>query len=293
MIGNRTLCCVAALLASCATAPDRAVVAAGSRLPDATAQEDPGPNDAAIAEESGTEPKSYVVPIEIEYDGGAANGSATVIRAIPLYRLPAGSTWEVVNLDLVTLASATGGVTGRPGDPNPVAGDRAFGLGDITHVSVLERAEKSALIVGVGFGLGLPTATDDVLGSGKWSAGPALRLTYRTGPWNVGAIALQRWSFAGDSERAETNQFMTRGAIRRQLPDDWYLVSAPIITANWDADSQDRWLLPLGGGVGRRFKVGKHRWATSLQVYYNVARPDGAPEWSVRLSIIPAIPILR
>ena len=35
------------------------------------------------------------------------------------------------------------------------------------------------------------------------------------------------------------------------------LTSSPIITANWLAASNDRWTLPIGGGVGKLFKLGK------------------------------------
>jgi hypothetical protein len=33
--------------------------------------------------------------------------------------------------------------------------------------------------------------------------------------------------------------------------DGWYVTSSSIITANWLAASNDRWTLPLGGGVGK------------------------------------------
>jgi hypothetical protein len=34
--------------------------------------------------------------------------------------------------------------------------------------------------------------------------------------------------------------------------------SAPVITANWEADkSSDEWTVPIGGGVDRVFAVGR------------------------------------
>jgi hypothetical protein len=30
------------------------------------------------------------------------------------------------------------------------------------------------------------------------------------------------------------------------MADGWYLVSSPIIAANWEADSDDTWAVPLG-----------------------------------------------
>ena len=133
--------------------------------------------------------------------------------------------------------------------------------------------------------LSIPIASDSRLGSGKWSAGPAFRFVYRSGPWNLGMFGGQIWSFAGSSNRGDISQLIVRGAIRRDLPNDWYFVSAPIITANWKAVDQ-KWLVPLGGGIGKVIRIHSKPWALSLQGYYNVVKPDGAPNWSVRLAVI-------
>jgi hypothetical protein len=235
-------------------------------------------------------PRSFALPMEIEHDFGAANGEATIFRFLPLWSVPLSESWRLVNLELVTLADAPGGVPGGPIDPNPTPGDRAFGLSDLIHGSFLTPEDQETFIWGAGLILGIPTATDEVLGSGKWAAGPAVRLTFRTGPWNLGAVAGQRWSFAGDASRPDLNALIIRGAFRFKLPGPWYLVSAPIITANWNAPSSERWLVPLGGGPGITFGMGEQRWATSLQGYVNAVKPEGAPEWAARVQLITAIP---
>jgi len=108
--------------------------------------------------------------------------------------------------------------------------------------------------------------------------------------WKLGAFGGQQWSFAGDDERNDISQLMVRALVRRRLPNNWFFVSAPIITANWNAPSDQRWLVPLGGGVGKRFNIGRYTWATSVQGYYNVVKPDGAPNWAIRFAIIAALP---
>jgi hypothetical protein len=52
-----------------------------------------------------------------------------------------------------------------------------------------------------------------------------------------------------------------------------YLTSAPILTVNWKADSGQQWTVPLGGGVGKIFHLGK------LPVNTQIARlpHDGSP----------------
>jgi len=232
-----------------------------------------------------------VLPTEIETDRGAANGDATMLRLMPAYNFRINDEWQVVNLDLLLLANAPGGVPGRPGNPEPVPGGRASGLSDWIHASFFNPVREEGLVLGAGFMLSVPTATDPALGSGKWAIGPALRANYRAGPWNLGAFGGQRWSFAGKSNRADISQLMIRGTIRRRLTDDWFFVSAPIITANWNAAAGERWLVPIGGGIGRRFKLAGNNWAASLQFYDNVIRPTGAPDWAARLSVVAVIPV--
>ncbi|HXT06325.1 MAG TPA: hypothetical protein VN715_05245 [Roseiarcus sp.] len=43
--------------------------------------------------------------------------------------------------------------------------------------------------------------------------------------------------------------------------------------------------MPLGGGGGRVFKLGDQPVNASLSGYYNVVRPDGAPNWQLRVSL--------
>lgn len=54
--------------------------------------------------------------------------------------------------------------------------DNEFGLGDISLSMFLTPANPGKLIYGGGLALGLPTATDQYLGSGKWTVGPAIAL---------------------------------------------------------------------------------------------------------------------
>ncbi len=231
----------------------------------------------------------FALPIELDVDSGAANGDASILRIMPLYGFPAFKTWKLINVDLVTIADAPGGVPGLPGNPNPIPGDRVFGISDLLHASFYTPISKGNLIWGLGGMFTVPIASDSKLGSGKWSAGPAFRIVYRTENWNFGAFGGQHWSYAGDSDRKDVSQFIMRGAVRRQLSNNWYFVSAPIITANWKA-SGEKWFVPMGGGFGKVFDVKGDPWALSLQGYYNVIKPVGAPNWSVRLSLIAPIP---
>ena len=160
-----------------------------------------------------------------------------------------------------------------------------FGLGDINTTLFLSPAKPGKLIWGVGPAFSFPTATDDVLGTDKWSAGASVLALTIQGPWVVGGLASNLWSFAGDDDRADVNQFLFQYFINYNMADGWYLSSAPIITANWEADSGNQWTVPFGGGVGKIFKIGNQPINAQVQAFYNVEAPDNGPDWSMRLQL--------
>ncbi len=248
------------------------------------------PPQLAVAQSESAEPLRqargfFALPVELDLDRGAANGNAAIMRVMPLYKFPLGENMELTNLTILTFADAPG----TPAFPGESGAGKTAGAADLLHASFFTPKGSGNFIWGIGPILSLPTATDPALGSEKWSAGPALRLTYRTERWNFGFIGGQRWSFAGTGSRDDVNQLLVRGAIRRELGKDWYFVSAPLITANWDRPGQD-WLIPVGGGVGRTFDIGEFPWAWSVQGYYNVVKADPDPDWIVRFAIVSAIP---
>jgi hypothetical protein len=70
------------------------------------------------------------------------------------------------------------------------------------------------------------------------------------------------------------------------LPEGWYLTTSPIITANWEADSDNRWTIPVGGGIGRLFKIGHQPVNAQISAYYNVETPeDGGADWQLRTQL--------
>jgi hypothetical protein len=233
----------------------------------------------------GSSERVWVLPFEVDFDSGAANGDAIIGRMIPVNTLFSGDEWSLINIAMVSFADAPGGRPGAPGNPSPVPGPNVFGLTDLTDAVLYKPNQEGKFQWAVGIGLGIPIATDDRLGSGKWLAGPAAQFNYVDGPWRLGIIMANRWSFAGDSDRADVNQFLARGLVRYQLNEKWFFVSAPIITANWDAASGQKWMVPLGGGFGRSVSFGKTKSNLSLQYYANVIKPDGAPDWVIRFGM--------
>lgn len=162
--------------------------------------------------------------------------------------------------------------------------DNASGLGDINPSLFLSPAKAEHLIWGVGPTFTFPTASNRLLGSGKWSMGPTGVALLSQGPWVVGALANNQWSYAGWGKKS-VNQFLVQPFLNYNFSKGWYLSSAPIITADWTADQ--KWTVPVGGGVGKLWRVGKVGLPinTQIQAFYNAERPDFASDWSLRVQV--------
>jgi hypothetical protein len=150
--------------------------------------------------------------------------------------------------------------------------ESAFGLGDINPSLFLSPAKPGALIWGVGPTFTFPTATDAQLGTGKYSMGPAAVALTIQGPWVFGALVNQQWSYAGWGDN-DVSAMLVQSFINYNIGDGWYLSSAPIITADWEATSGNTWTVPVGGGVGKLFRLGKLPINMQLQAYSTSRSP--------------------
>lgn len=164
--------------------------------------------------------------------------------------------------------------------------DRTNGLGDVSLSLFFTARKPGKIIWGVGPAIGIPTATSqNELGTGKWSAGPAAIALIQPKGWTLGLILQNTWSFAGVSDRPDINNFFTNLFIVKNLPKGWYVNSAPIITANWNAESGEQWLVPVGVGAGRLFRIGKLPINAQAGYYNYVVAPTNGPDWQMRLQI--------
>jgi len=69
------------------------------------------------------------------------------------------------------------------------------------------------------------------------------------------------------------------------VPRGWYLTSNPTIVADWTQSTNERWLLPIGGGGGRSFTIGKQAIDSNFTFYWNAVRPTNpfSPKWQLNL----------
>ena len=154
------------------------------------------------------------------------------------------------------------------------------GLGDTSYTAFFSPREPGNLIWGVGPVVSIPTSSDVQLGTGEWAAGPSVVLLTMPGSWVTGILLSNIWSFDSD---ANVNFFFSQIFANYNMNKGWFFTTQPIITANWEAESWQQWTVPVGGGVGRVYKIGKQPVNTLLQAYYNVEKPDFGADWQLRI----------
>lgn len=218
------------------------------------------------------------VPFQDNINFGVGRGDEVqnVLNIQPVIPLHLNEQWNLVTRTIMPVICQP---ELNPGLP------QQSGLGDIQFTAFLSPAKPGEWIWGAGPIFQFPSATDEVLGQGKWCAGPSAVVLRIDGPWLYGVLVNNVWSFAGDDDRGNVNQMVLQPFVNYNLPKGWYVNSAPIMTANWEADSDQRWVVPLGAGVGRVFKLGKLPVNASVQGYYNVVHPDDGPDWQLRAQL--------
>lgn len=228
------------------------------------------------------------VPFKFTFDNGAPNGKANVLSINPVIPVTVGN-WNLVNRFLIPFYDAPGGIAGLPGNPgigDPSTPGRTTGMGDINYTLFFSPTQPvNGWILGAGPSITAPTATDDRLGSGKWSGGLSAVALAQPGWGTYGGLIRHLWSFAGDDSRKDVNQTLIEPFVNYNLANGWYLISDMVITYDWKAPSGDGLLLPVGGGVGKITKWGNQPVNIRAEAYYNVERPETAPKWSVGFTV--------
>jgi len=132
-------------------------------------------------------------------------------------------------------------------ESNPL---NATGIGDIVIVDAICFKQQWG-IAGIGPALMIPTASADALGTGKWSAGPVAVVLYTKVPkMQIGLLAQQFTSFAGDNNRGDTNLMLFQPIVNKILTKGYFLQFNPIMQFDWE---NKKYNIPIALSIGRAF----------------------------------------
>lgn len=158
---------------------------------------------------------------------------------------------------------------------------KTTGVGDLNvFAAYLIDTGNPAVSFGIGPQLTAPTASDDDLGSGKWSAGFAnVLFNAESKRFQYGYLLTWQASFAGDHDRNNVNVAALQPFAFFQLGQGLYLRSAPIMAYNFENDAYS---VPIGLGIGQVIKKGNTVFNFFIEPQYSVAwKGPAQPDWQI------------
>lgn len=287
--------------------------------------ETPAQDDAAELAKQLSNPVSSLisVPFQANWDfrmGPLDQGTQFKLNFQPVVPLSLNHDWNLIVRTIVPYISQEdvhkGPIPSFPGLPGDLlarfpgdqrdaisdAAKRAFdkaakkrpvdhhqdGLGDIVQSFFFSPKEPiGGTILGVGPVLMYPSATDDLLGSEKWAAGPTLVALRQQGPWTYGVLANHLWSFAGNEDRRNVNATFVQPFLSYNTKTHTTISLNAESTYDWN---ESQWTVPINLGVAQLFKIGGMPMQLQFGGRYYAEGPSGAPEWGLRCSLVLLFP---
>jgi hypothetical protein len=214
------------------------------------------------------------VPLQLNYDDGYdAGGQRIQLNIQPVIPISLSADWNLISRTIVPVISQDDVVPG---------GGSHSGLGDVLQSLFFspKTPTASGWIRGVGPALSLPSASDDALGTEKWSAGPtAVALKQTPAGWTYGALANHVWSIAGDDARNEVSATFLQPFLSKQLGMGRTAVVNLEASYDWGGE---QWTVPLNVGYSKVSKIGGQLVSYQVGARYYLEAADGGPDWGLR-----------
>jgi hypothetical protein len=228
----------------------------------------------------------YSLLIGNDYDWGQGptnRGSQYTLTVQPLIPFRLNADWNLISRTTLPYLSQTTGLLGQR---------RSSGLGDMDQSLFLspEAATKGGWIWGIGPIALLPTAADD-LGTKKWSAGPTAAAINQHGPWTIGVLVDQLWSFAGDRRADAVDSTYLQPVLSYTASTATTLTATVETSYDW---THRAWTVPVDITVAQLFDAKPHGLPVPLQIEagyrFYPAYPGNRPGGGLRLNLTVTIP---
>ncbi len=216
------------------------------------------------------------VPLQYNYDddlGPTKKGKRHLLNIQPVIPVQLNDDWNVISRTIVPLTKLE--------DVPP--GNNTDGVGDVLQSLFFSpKALSDGWTWGVGPALSLRTATNDLLGAEKWSAGPTGVALKQANGWTFGALANHLWSYAGNGDATDVDAtFLQPFLVYTTHTHTSFGVNTES-TYDWEAND---WSVPLNIFATQVFKIGGQIQSLQLGARYWADTPQdqGPSGWGVRV----------
>ena len=213
------------------------------------------------------------VPIQFNYDDGYAGGGwRSVTNIQPVIPVSISRDWNLISRTIVPVIFQ-----------EDIAGinQSQEGLGDILATAFFspKAPTQNGLIWGAGPVVSLPTG-DTGLGLDRWLLGPSAVFLKQDGPWTYGALINQVWDVAGSGNADVSAAFLQPFLSWGGLGDGRTLTINTEATHDWNSS---RWTIPVNVVYSKVTNIGDQLVSYAIGGRVYVERPNGGPDWGMRL----------
>jgi hypothetical protein len=244
------------------------------------AQAQEGTEDAARLAEKLSNPVASLisVPLQFNYDsdiGPARGGHKNYLNIQPVIPIKLNDNWNVISRTILPVISQA--------DIAPGSGSQ-HGIGDITQSFFFTPRASGGVIWGIGPVLLIPTASDELLGSKKWGAGPTGLVLRQAHGWTYGVLVNQLWSVASVkgrySDRPPLSSLFVQPFLSLTTPTAW--TYGANFESSYDWHGHDA-TVPLNLTIGKLTRFGKQPVSFTGGVRYWLSSTDTGPHgWGFR-----------
>lgn len=236
-------------------------------------------DDAAELAKKLNNPISALIslPMQSNFDWGAGptgDGFQYKLNIQPVIPISLNEDWNVISRTILPFVY----------QEDVIGTTDQTGLGDLTQSLFVSPVKPTSggWIWGAGPVFLLPTATDDLLGTEKWGAGPTAVVLKQENGWTYGALVNHLWSFAGDDSRHEVNATFLQPFLSYTTKMQTTFTVNAESTYDWE---NEQWTVPVNLMVSQLMKIGGAPVQFQLGGRYYAETPTDGPEWGLRFAV--------
>lgn len=239
-----------------------------------------GDGDQDLAQKLSNPVASLIsVPLQENLDFGAGprgEGVKSTLNIQPVVPLHLNADWNLIVRTILPVIAQ---------DDISAPRESEFGLGDTTQSLFFSPSGQNAsgITWGVGPAILYPTATDHVLGSGKWGAGPTALVLKQSHQNTFGMLVNHLWSFAGKSSRQDISSTFIQPFFSHSTAKGTTYAINTETSYDWKGRN---WVVPVNLSVAQLTKIGRQRVQVGIGGRYYVEKPEHGPDWGIRAVLV-------
>lgn len=160
-------------------------------------------------------------------------------------------------------------------------------LADIELNLAYGGVSDNGLISKYGLAMVLPTSADISSSVDQYQLGPEITFGKLT-TWGIFGVSAKHLTRVSGDNTYDTNMSSVEFFFAYGLGNGWQLFSSPVIEYDWEAVSNNKLFLPLGGGVSRTLRIGRLPVKLAAELQYYLVTPESfGQQWLLTFSMTP------